>query len=30
MISVLLQGVAKVKGMLSVYAGHAFYQEGNV
>ena len=28
--SVLLQGVAKVKGMLSVYAGHAFYQEGNI
>ena len=26
----LLQGVAKVKGMLSVYAGHAFYQEGNI
>ena len=28
--SMLLQGVAKVKGMLSVYAGHAFYQEGNI
>ncbi|WP_373732526.1 TonB-dependent receptor [Bacteroides heparinolyticus] len=28
--SVLLQGVAKVQGMLSVYAGHAFYQEGNI
>lgn len=28
--SALIQGVAKVKGMLSVYAGHAFYQEGNI
>lgn len=28
--SVLLQGAAKVNGMLSVYAGHAFYQEGNI
>lgn len=28
--SVLLQGVAKVKGTLSVYAGYAFYQEGNI
>lgn len=28
--SMLLQGVAKVKGMLSVYAGYAFYQEGNI
>lgn len=28
--SMLIQGVAKAKGMLSVYAGHAFYQEGNI
>lgn len=28
--SMLLQGVAQVKGMLSVYAGYAFYQEGNI
>lgn len=28
--SILIQGVAKAKGMLSVYAGHAFYQEGNI
>lgn len=28
--SLLIQGVAKAKGMLSVYAGHAFYQEGNI
>lgn len=28
--SMLLQGVAGVKGMLSNYAGYAFYQEGNI
>lgn len=28
--SMLLQGIADVKGMLSVYAGYAFYQEGNI
>lgn len=28
--SMLIQGVAKVSGMLSVYAGYAFYQEGNI
>ncbi len=28
--SFLLQGVAKVKGMLSTYAGYAFWQEGNI
>ncbi len=28
--SMLIQGVADVNGMLSVYAGHAFYQEGNI
>lgn len=26
----LIQGVADVYGTLSVYAGHAFYQEGNI
>lgn len=29
-ISVLLQGVAKVNGYLSDYAGYAFYQNGNI
>lgn len=28
--SILVQGVSSVKGMLSVYAGYAFYQEGNI
>lgn len=28
--SMLIQGVAGVKGTLSVYAGYAFYQEGNI
>ena len=28
--SMLIQGVAGVKGKLSVYAGYAFYQEGNI
>lgn len=28
--SFLLQGVAKVSGMLSTYAGYAFWQEGNI
>ena len=28
--SMLIQGVADVKGTLSVYAGYAFYQEGNI
>lgn len=28
--NVLLQGVSHVKGMLSNYAGYAFYQEGNI
>lgn len=28
--NVLLQGVAGVKGMLSNYAGYAFFQEGNI
>lgn len=28
--NMLIQGVAKVNGMLSVWAGHAFYQEGNI
>ncbi len=28
--SMLIQGVADVYGTLSVYAGHAFYQEGNI
>lgn len=28
--SMLVQGVAGVKGTLSVYAGYAFYQEGNI
>ncbi len=29
-LSVLLQGVAKVNGYLSDYAGYAFYQNGNI
>ena len=28
--SMLLQGVADVKGYMSIYAGHAFYQEGSI
>lgn len=28
--NMLVQGVAGVQGMLSVYAGYAFYQEGNI
>lgn len=28
--SMLIQGVADVNGMLSTWAGHAFYQEGNI
>lgn len=28
--SMLIQGVAKVKGRLSNFAGYAFYQEGNI
>ncbi len=28
--SFLLQGVSKVSGMLSTYAGYAFWQEGNI
>lgn len=28
--NILLQGVAKVKGQLTNYAGYAFFQEGNI